>query len=281
MLLDRNGRQPPAESSAAKLFQQLFITGTPAEVQGQLRELRRGRSILDTVGEGAKRMRRELGQRDQERFDQYVAGVRELEQRLVASEAWTHKPKPVVEVKPMVDIPDINEVVARNRMMHDLITLAFQTDSTRIVTYRLGGGFKTTPKLEGVSNEWHFLSHHGLDDKKVGELAIIEKAELADFSRLLTLLKQAKEGNATLLDHSTILVSSNLGNASAHSARDLPVIVAGGSFKHGQHIAAGGPGAENARFCNLFVQIARRMGVETDAFSQSNRAYVNGFESRS
>ncbi|MSU50650.1 MAG: DUF1552 domain-containing protein [Opitutus sp.] len=255
--------------------------GTPAEVQGQLRELRRGRSILDTVGEDAKRMRRELGQRDQERFDQYVAGVRDLEQRLIASESWATKPKPIVNAKPMVDIPDINEVVARNRMMHDLITLAFQTDSTRLVTYRLGGGFKTTPKLEGVSNEWHFLSHHGLDEKKVEELAIIEKAEFEDFSRLLTLLKQARDGEATLLDRSTVLVSANLGNASAHSARDLPVIIAGGGFKHGQHIVAGGPGTENARFCNLFVQIARQMGVETDAFSQSNRAHVNGFESRS
>jgi hypothetical protein len=271
----------PAENSVAKLFQQLFIAGTPSEVQSQIRELKRGRSILDTVGEGAKRMRKELGTRDQDRFDQYLAGVRDLEQRLIASESWATKPKPVVDAKPMVDIPDINEVVARNRLMHDLITLALQTDSTRFVTYRLGGGFKTKPKLDGVSNEWHYLSHHGLDEKKIEELSIIEKAELVDLNRLLGLLKGMKEGDSTLLDQTTVLVSSNLGNASAHSARDLPVIVAGGGFKHGQHVVAGGPGVENTRFCNLFVQIARQMGVETEAFSQSNASSVKGFEARS
>jgi hypothetical protein len=112
-------------------------------------------------------------------------------------------------------------------------------------------------------------------------LSIIEKAELVDLNRLLGLFKGMKEGDSTLLDQTTVLVSSNLGNASAHSARDLPVIVAGGGFKHGQHVVAGGPGVENTRFCNLFVQIARQMGVETEAFSQSNASSVKGFEARS
>lgn len=269
----------PAESSAARLFQQLFISGTPAEVQSQLRELKRGRSILDTLDEGAKRMRTELGRRDQERFDQYLTSVRDLEQRLVASESWATKPKPAVNVPPMKDIPDQNEVIARNRMMHDLMLLALQTDSTRFITYRLGGGFKTTPKIEGVANEWHFLSHHGLDEKKLHELELIERAEMEDYNRFLGLLKSAQEGGGTLLDQTTLLISSNLGNANAHGWRDLPVIVAGGGFKHGQHLQAGGTGVANARFCNLFVQIARQMGVETEAFSQSTATSVKGLES--
>ena len=268
----------PAESSAARLYQQLFVTGTPAEVQAQLRELKRGRSILDTLDAGAKRMRTELGKRDQERFDQYLTSVRDLEQRLVASESWAKKPKPAVNVPPMKDIPDQNEVIARNRMMHDLMLLALQTDSTRFITYRLGGGFNTTPKIEGVSNEWHFLSHHGLDEKKIGELELIERAEMEDYKRFLGLLKSAKEGGGTLLDQTTLLIGSNLGNANAHGWRDLPVIVAGGGFKHGTHLQAGGTGVANARFCNLFVQIAQRMGVETEAFSQSNGTGVKGLE---
>ena len=267
----------PAESSASRLFQQLFVAGTPAEVQAQLRELKRGRSILDTLDEGAKRMRNELGKRDQERFDQYLTSVRDLELRLVASESWANKPKPVVNVPPMKDVPDQNEVIARNRMMHDLMLLALQTDSTRYITYRLGGGFKTTPKIEGVANEWHFLSHHGLDEKKIGELEIIERAEMEDYKRFLSLLNAAKEGGGTLLDQTTLLISSNLGNANAHGWRDLPVIVAGGGFKHGQHLQAGGAGVANARLCNLFVQIAQKMGVETETFSQSNGTGVKGF----
>ncbi len=273
-----NGVNLPAENSPARQFQQLFITGTPMEVQNQMRELKRGRSILDTVGEGAKRMRGELGKRDQERFDQYLTSVRDLEQRLVSSEAWAQKPKPAVDTPPMKDVTDHNEIVPRIRLLHDLMTLALQTDSTRIITCRVGGGFKITPKIEGVANEWHFLSHHGLDEKKIHELELIELTEFQELNRLLGLLKSAKEANGTLLDQTTVLVGSNLGNASAHDWRDLPVILAGGGFKHGQHIAAGGAGVKNERFCNLFVQIARQMGVEAEAFSQSTATSVKGLE---
>ena len=113
--------------------------------------------------------------------------------------------------------------------------------------------------------------------KKIGELELIERAEIEDYKRFLSLLNAAKEGGGTLLDQTTLLISSNLGNANAHGWRDLPVIVAGGGFKHGRHLQAGGPGVKNDRFCNLFVQIAQKMGVETETFSQSNGTGVKGF----
>ena len=93
---------------------------------------------------------------------------------------------------------------------------------------------------------------------------------------LLKLLKQARDADRSVLDNTHLLITSNLGNASAHSWRDLPVVLAGGGFKHGRHVVGGGHGLENKYFANLFVQIARRMGVETDAFGSSNGTSVDG-----
>lgn len=270
-----NGVNLPAESSPSKVFAQLFVNGTAAEVQSQLRELKRGRSILDTVNGEAKKLQRELGRRDQEKFDQYLTSVRELETRIQANEAWAQRPKPPVEVKPPNDIQDRTDIIARTRLMHDLMVLAFQTDSTRFITYK-AGGMNAVPKIEGVKQDWHNLSHHGQDEHKIEELTIIERAEFAEMARLIGLLKGIKEGTRTLLDQTIVLAGSNLGNASSHSWRDVPVIVAGGGFKHGQHLVAGGNGNDNARFANLFVQIAHRLDVGIDHFGSSTAPSVNG-----
>lgn len=272
-----NGVNLPSEGSPSKVFAQLFVNGTPAEVQAQLRELKRGRSILDTVNGEAKKLQRELGKRDQEKFDQYLTSVRELETRIHANEAWAQKPKPKVDAKPPTDVQDRTDIIARTRLMHDLMVLAFQTDSTRFITYK-AGGMNAVPKIEGVKQDWHNLSHHGQDEHKIDELTIIERAEFAEMSRLLGLLKGAKEGGRTLLDQTIVLAGSNLGNASSHSWRDVPVLVAGGGFKHGQHIVAGGKGNDNARFANLFVQIAHRLDVGIEKFGSSNGPTVKGFE---
>ncbi len=272
-----NGVNVQAENSPAKVFAQLFVNGTPAEVQTQLRELKRGRSILDTVQGEAKKLHGELGKRDQEKFDQYLTSVRELETRIQANEAWAQRPKPKVEAKPPMDVADRTDIIARTRLMHDLMVLAFQTDSTRIITYK-AGGMNAVPKIEGVNQDWHNLSHHGQDELKIGELSIIEKAEFSQLARLLGLLKGAAEGGRSLLDNTIVLAGSNLGNASSHSWRDLPVLLAGGGFKHGQHLAAGGKGNANARFANLFVQIAHRLDAGIDRFGSSTAQKVSGLE---
>ena len=271
-----NGVNIPAENSPSKVFQLLFVEGSAAEVTAQVRELKRGRSILDTVNGEAKKMQRELGKRDQEKFDQYLTSVRELETRMVASEAWAKRPKPQVTAKVPVDVPDRAEVVARTRLMHDLMVLALQTDSTRFITYKAGSS--ATAKIDGVSSDWHNLTHHGQNEHKIEELQRIEHAECVEMNRLLGLLKGVKEGNQTLLDQTVVLAGSNLGNASSHSTRDLPVILAGGGFKHGQHLAAGGAGLDNTRFANLFVQIAQRLDVGIEQFGSSTTTSVKGLE---
>ncbi len=272
-----NGVNLPAESSPSKIFGLLFGKGTPAELQNQMRELKRGRSILDTVNAEAKKLHRDLGARDQEKLDQYLTSVRELETRLQSSEKWVQRPKPAVDAKWPADIQDRTDIIARTRLMHDLMALALQTDSTRFITYK-AGGMNAVPKIEGVDQDWHNLSHHGQEAQKISELKLIELAEFREISRFLGLLKGVKEGNRSLLDQTIVVAGSNLGNASAHSWRDIPVLVAGGGFKHGQHVIAGGPGNDNARFCNLFVQIAHRLGVNADRFGSSTGTGVKDFE---
>lgn len=259
----------PSAGAPESLFQMMFITGTPKEVAQQTADLKRGRSILDTVNARAKKLNNQLGKRDQEKFNQYLTSVRELEQRLQASEAWALKPKPKVEAPAPKNVTDRLDFVAQTRLMHEMVALALQSDSTRIITLK-STAMNDVPKLPGVDTGWHDLSHHGQDEQKIDELKLIEMAEFREINGLLTLLRAAKESGGSVLDNTQVLVTSNLGNASSHSWRDLPVILAGGGYHHGQHIVAGGSGNDNSRFCNLFVQIAQRMGVETRSFGTND-----------
>jgi hypothetical protein len=250
----------PAESSPSKAFQQLFVDGTKAEIEAQVRSLKRGRSILDTVTGQARKLQRELGKRDQEKLDEYFSAVRDLEGRLVQNEAWAQKPKPKMDVRPPTDIQSRTDAIGKMKLMQDLVVLALQTDSTRTITLRLSG-MNAVPEIEGVKNDWHNLSHHGQDPAKIDELKVIEKAEFTAFADFLTKLKAA-----SLLDSTAVLFGSNLGNASAHNTANLPLVLAGGGFKHGRHIAID---KEKHVFSNLFVSLAQRMGVQADKFGFS------------
>jgi hypothetical protein len=255
----------PAESSPSKAFQQLFVDGTPAEVEAQMRGLKRGRSILDTVLGQAKKLHRDLGRNDQEKLDEYLSAVRDLEGRLVQNEAWAQKPKPKVDAPPPTDIQSRTDAIGKMKLMQDLVVLALQTDSTRTITLRLSG-MNQVPEIEGVSHDWHQLSHHGLDPAKIEELKIIEVAEFRALSEFLMKLKGIQENGRPLLDSTAVLFGSNLGNASAHDTKNLPLVLAGGGYKHGRHIAVD---PQKQVFSNLFVSLAQRMGVETEKFGFS------------
>jgi hypothetical protein len=250
----------PAESSPSKAFQQLFVDGTPAEIAAQVHQLKRGRSILDTVMRQAKKLHGELGKRDQEKLDEYFSAVRDLEGRLVQNEEWAQKPKPKVDAKPPTDIQSRTDAIGKMKLMQDLVVLALQNDSTRTVTLRLNG-MNAVPEIDGVKNDWHNLSHHGQDAAKIEELKVIELAEFTAFAAFLTKLK-----STGLLDTTAVLFGSNLGNASAHSTANLPLVLAGGGYKHGRHIAIE---KDKHVFSNLFVSLAQRMGVETSQFGFS------------
>lgn len=255
----------PAEHSPSRAFQQLFVDGTAAEVQAQVRNLKRGRSVLDTVLAQAKKLNSELGKRDQEKLDEYFSAVRDLEGKLVQNEAWAQRPKPKIQAAPPTDIQSRTDAIGKMQLMTDLILLALQTDSTRTITLRLNG-MNAVPEIDGVKNDWHNLSHHGQDEAKIEELKVIELAEFTALAGFLGKLKQTQDNGRPLLDSTSVLFGSNLGNASAHSTRNLPILLAGGGYKHGRHIAVE-PGKQV--FSNLFVSLAQRMGLEEESFGHS------------
>jgi BMFP domain-containing protein YqiC len=271
----RNGVNIPAEERPSKVFARLFLDGSAAEVDQQVRRLKDGQSIMDIVGNQAKGLQRAVGTQDREKLDQYFTSVRELEQRLVQAEDWARKPKPKVDMKPPTDPQNRADIIATTRPLFDLIHLAFQTDSTRMVTFRLQG-LNQVPPIEGVTQDWHNLSHHGKDPTKLDELAIIEKTELHEVRNLLANLKASTEGGANLLDRTMVLYGSNLGNSSSHDTRNMPIVLAGGGFKHGQHLAF--EPQSPPPLCNLYLQMLRQLGVDTNAFGSSKATSIPGFE---
>ena len=256
----------PSENSPARAFQQLFVDGTADEVEAQVRSLRRGRSVLDTVLVQAQKLHDQLGRRDQEKLDEYFSAVRELEGRLVQNEEWLRKPKPRTDARPITDIQSRTDAIGRMKLMQELLVLAFQTDSSRLATLHLGG-MNAVPDIEGVKNDWHNLSHHGKDPAKIEELKIIELAEFEAFAGFLRRLKSVRDRGRPLLDSTAVLFGSNLGNASSHSTANLPLLLAGGGFRHGRHLAIDG---KKHVLSNLFVSLAQRMGVESDTFGFSS-----------
>jgi hypothetical protein len=262
----RSGAIVPSDMWPASLFAKLFLEGKPDEVQAQARRLRDGRSILDVVGEQSKSLEKELGGGDKEKLDEYFTSVRELEKRLAKSEEWSKKPKPKVDAKPPQNNMNSADLAGKAKLMFDLIHLAFQTDSTRIVTLLLLGT-SLVPPVPGVSLGHHDLSHHGQDPKKIEQLKSVEVELLKTVSDFLARLKGTKEEGETLLDRTSVFFSSNLGNASNHSTRNLPVILAGGGFRHGQHLAF--DPAKPPPLSNLYVTMLQRLGIEADRFGSS------------
>ncbi|GAB5406160.1 MAG: DUF1552 domain-containing protein [Aureliella sp.] len=266
MSWSRSGVEIPGVSSPAKLFKELFVQGTEAQRQAEMLQISRGRSILDTLRGRSAELASELGSRDRAKLDQYVTSVRELEYRLQQSEGWVERPKPKVDTSLPKDISDKLLAIERQNLLYDMVVLALQTDSTRTVTLQLSG-MNAVPKIAGVSTDWHNLSHHGKDPAKIAELQIIEAAEFAAFNRFLSRLRAIEEDGGSLLDSTAILYGSNLGNASAHSWRNLPIVFAGGGFSHGQYHAHDGD--DNTPLSNLFVTVGEFMGLEMDAFGTS------------
>jgi hypothetical protein len=256
----------PAEGLASRLYRKLFLQGTTAEMEAQVRKLRAGKSILDAVADRARALAAQAGAADREKLDQYFTSVRELEGRMTEAEAWERKPKPPVSMSPPDDSADPGDLVRRTRLMLDLTRLALQTDSTRLVTVIINLN-NTTPRIDGVQHGHHSLTHHGNRPEAIEELRRIESAQLNVLREFLFSLKSCREDGATLLDRTMVLHGSNLGNASTHDAHNLPILLAGGGFRHGSHLAF--DRERNTPLCNLFVSMLQRMGLEIDRFGSS------------
>ena len=264
-----NGVMLPADNRPSRVFAKLFLAGSPKEQQRQRERLAEGRSILDAVGGQINALNGRVSGGDRKQLDEYFAAIRVAEKELAASDAWLDRPKPKVDANIPNDIRDPSELLGKIRGLMNLIPLMLQTDSTRVVSLMIQADHGV-PNIAGVQAEHHPLSHHGQDPSKIAQLKIIESGILSVFSELLTQLGQRSTQGIRLLDHTAVLFGSNLGNANAHDPTNLPVILAGGGYKHGRYIAHDQD--QNTPLCNLFVTLLQRMGVETDRFASSSGA---------
>lgn len=259
----RSGAPISAERSPKKLFQTLFVQGRPEEVAANVEALKQGRSMLDFVADQSKRLNRSLSRSDQRRMDQYLTSVRELEQRLQSAEEWEYRPKPQVSASAPEDIDDPRQFVQKTQLMFDVIKLALETDSTRIVSL-----FIDTTVI-------HNITHHGNRPEVLSELRGHEERQFDVLNRFLTALSETKEQDQPLLDRTMVLYGTCMGSANSHSNVNLPVLLAGGGFKHGQHLAF--DTQNNYPLSNLYLSMLHRLGIAADQFSTS-RSTMTGLE---
>ncbi len=260
------GVRIPGEDRPSKVFKRMFLQGSPGEVDEQVARLRAERSMLDGVAARAKQLGARVGAGDRARLDQYFTSVRELERRLVAAEEWERKPKPHVDQAPPQDLNEASALIARTRLMFDLARLAFTTDSTRIITLLIHM-VDAVPDVPGVTTGTHTLTHHGNQPDKLAMLKLIEEAQFRELDGLLRAFTATREAGGTLLDGTMVLYGTHMGSANAHSNDNLPVLLAGGGFAHGQHLAF--DRKRNHPLTNLYVSLLHRLGLNVEAFSSS------------
>lgn len=262
----RSGAMVPAETSPENLFRQLFLQGTAEEVEREKQSLNDGGSILDRLKSQTADLRRRVSLADRTKLDAYYSAVRTAELDLAEVKAWQQKQKPVVDAQAPADIPSRSDLIGRVKLMFRMIPLILETDSSRVVSLMIQD-HGVVIDLPGINSDQHSLSHHGQDPAKIAQLKKIETEIVESFDDLLTDLDGRSDGAGSLLDSTAVLFGSNLGNANSHEPRDLPILVAGGGYSHGQHVVHDGD--HNAPLCNLFLTLLQGMGVETDAFGQS------------
>ena len=259
----------PCEEKASDVFKRMFVQGTKAEMDAQMRKLELGQSILDAVADQAKDLQRNVGARDRDRLDQYFTSVRDLEQRMQMSREWERKPKPTVTAAVPLDPASPKAYMEKVHLMYDMARLAFETDSTRSVSLLLDSVNSPAIEIDDVkiTDGYHNLSHHGKSQAKIAQLKAIDEWHLKLLANLFTELKSVRENGETLFDRTMVLYGSNLGNANTHVTTNLPTIFAGGGFQHGQHLAF--DTGHNYPLPNLFVSMLQRMGLEADKFASS------------
>ncbi|MEC5126565.1 DUF1552 domain-containing protein [Verrucomicrobiales bacterium BCK34] len=257
------GVEVPGESRPDQLFAKLFLTGSQTEISKQKQQLQNGHSILDVVRAEAESVAKRASRLDREKLDQYFTAVRETENRLTKAQKWLDTPKPAVD-EPVPKGAPRSDVKNWLREHFQVIRLALQTDSTRVVALA-GAGHSQVPPLPGVTMGYHALTHHGQNPDMISQLEIIEREMIYEWAEFIRALKSTPDGEGTLLDATQVMMGSNLGSASGHITKDLPILLAGGSWKHGQHLKF--EGEENYPFANLFVSMMQQMGLKEETFA--------------
>lgn len=259
----KSGVRVPPITGPAELFDRLFVSDSAERQARRTQDNKLQASILDSGLSDANRLARQVNREDKDKLDEYFTSIRDVEKRLELRQRWASLPKP----KPPFDRPSNKNKVQDLPMLYELIALALQTDSTRIATLEIGGDF--LPQDLGIDKSYHGLSHHGNDPAAIKHLIALETYQIEQFGKFLGRLSKMEDGDKTLLDSTTVLFGSGIGDANSHKNSDLPIVVAGGGYRHGEFKKIPASGANKVPLCNLFVDIAQRMGVEIDSFGSS------------
>jgi hypothetical protein len=255
----------PKEINPRLLFERLFGgEGNEADVARAKRD-QYNQSVLDFAMEDARSLRNQLGANDRRKLDEYLSSIREVESRIAKASNTTPAAKPGLE-RP-TGIP--REYIDHLRLMSDLMILAFQTDSTRIVTFAHAneGSNRAYRNIE-VPEGHHDLSHHLSKPEKQAKIAKINRFHTEQLAYLLEKMKTVREGEGSLLDHSLILYGSGIGDGNRHNHDNLPVLLAGkanGAFKPGRHLRYG----RDKPLADLHVSLLNTFGVPVEKFGDS------------
>lgn len=242
------------EISPRAAFERLF--GNPDSAADEERKRENRRSILDFVSEDARRIRKQVSGADRQKLDEYFTSVREIEERLGrANDLPRQIPEMIIPEGMPAAFPE------HVRLMYDILTVAFQSDSTRVATLMIGnaGSNRSYPDVD-VNDGHHQLSHHQKDEKKIEKITRIDKFLVEQFAFFLKRLKETPEGDGNLLDNSMILYGSAISDGNRHQHHDLPIILAGrggGRVNSGRRVVMN----EETPLNNLFLAMAERMGA--------------------
>lgn len=259
----RTGTRVPPVPGPEQLFKLLFVDDSQEEKLSVVDRFKLQGSILDMVKGDADRFHRRLNQQDRNKLDEYLTSVRDVEKRIGLRRNWIDVPRP----KAPFAAPRNRNMVTDLPLLYDLMALALQTDSTRIATLEIGGDFN--PRDLGVDGDYHALSHHGQLKDRIEKLITLETYQIEQFSRFIEKLAAIDEAGTPLLDHTTVLFGSGMGNANSHTNSNLPVLLAGGGFQHGRLLSFDRQSKHRPPLTNLFVTILQRFGMETEKFATS------------
>ncbi len=259
------------EDSLSGLFAKLFVNNQEKANKERELQLQEQGSLLDLVREQAAAFKRKISLPDQNKLDEYFTAIREAEVKLQGQKKWLNVDKPKVE-NPTEGHPhgdmDYNFLAP---LMMDIICLAIQSDSSRVFTAGFGMHNRII-ELDGINTGYHSLSHHGKDPDKIRQLMIIDRFYIAQYVRLIQKLKDIKTSKGTMIDQTMVMFGSSMADASKHSNRNLPILLAGGGFKHGVHLDCQVKGNQTP-LNNLFTTMLRRFGVGTERFLNATAAF--------
>ena len=270
-----NGVENELITDPKRLFDHLFQNLTAKEKQERREMIARNGSILDSVGDQFAGIIKSGSKTDAERIDQYQTSVRELETTFANREQWIGRDKPKFDISNHYN-GDVT-IESEYNAIFDMISFAFESDLTRVATVAFPTelGYTDVP---GVTRSYHGCTHNGKMDDVTDELVAIESFQISQLSRCLKKLDSIQEPNAdgSMLDHTVVLFGSGMGYGGTHSNRDLPIMVAGGGFKHLGHVDTRNDAGENMPLCNLYLTLLQRFGIERDEFNTSTSNFEFG-----